>query len=40
LDGLIGIVVSDTEYTQRVAYSFISKELAAFEKASGDAWKR
>lgn len=40
LDGLIGIVVSDTEYTQRVAYSFISKELAAFDKAGGDAWKR
>jgi len=38
-DGLIGIVVSDSEYTQRVAYSLIGKELATFDKLSAAAWK-
>ena len=37
-DGLAGVVMADREYPPRVAYSLLSKEIAAFEERLGVNW--
>jgi len=38
-DGLAGIVMADKEYPQRVAFTLITKEIAAFEERVGVNWR-
>ena len=38
-DGLAGIVMADKEYPARVAFTLITKELAAYEERVGVNWK-
>merc|ERR1719469_566527 len=37
-NGLCGVVVSDKEYPQRVAFSVITKMVTEFEKSSAGKW--
>jgi len=39
-DDLVGVVVSDKEYPQRVAFSLINRTMASFEKEAGAAWNQ
>jgi len=39
-DGLAAVVVADTEYPLRVAFSFLNKVLGDFEAKFGDQWKK
>jgi synaptobrevin family protein YKT6 len=39
-DGLTATVVTDKEYPERVAFSFLNKILTDFEKQSGEGWKQ
>jgi len=40
LDNLACVVVADQEYPLRVAFSFINKIMAEFERESNERWKR
>jgi synaptobrevin family protein YKT6 len=39
LDGLAGIVMADKEYPPRVAFTLVTKEMAAYEERVGVNWK-
>ena len=38
-DGLAGVVMADKEYPMRVAFTLLTKELAAYEERVGASWK-
>ena len=39
-DGLAGVVMADKEYPVRVAFTLLTKEMAAYEERVGVNWKR
>jgi len=39
-DGLVGIVVCDKEYPQRVAFTLVNKTMSSFDEEAGAAWGR
>lgn len=39
-DGLAGVVMADKEYPVRVAYTLLTKEMAAYEETVGVNWKK
>lgn len=39
-DGLAGVVMADKEYPVRVAFTLITKEMAAYEERVGVNWKK